>query len=177
MDKKEQAIQLRKEGMTYREISNTIPSISIDWCKRNLKGVTKGTRQNDPVLISIVEKACEQGGMTRRELISSLLSHYTQEDVEKINLSYYKQKMRKIDKKAVIRPEWMDKEHPKESNRLMMDLAHCLFERMEELADNYIEVYPNANRKSLLYEFRKMLSPNVSKFCQYNEEIALMLSQ
>ena len=32
---KQQAVLLREQGLTYKEISKLIP-VSIDWCKRNL---------------------------------------------------------------------------------------------------------------------------------------------
>jgi len=37
---KEEAIKLRKQGLTYSEISKLL-NCSLDWCKKNLKNTTK----------------------------------------------------------------------------------------------------------------------------------------
>lgn len=49
---KELAIELRRQGMPYREVSE-LSGYSIDWCKRNLKEVYQGL--NNDIKVDICE--------------------------------------------------------------------------------------------------------------------------
>lgn len=45
-DLKEQAVRLRHQGKKYKEISDIL-GVSVDWCKRSLKGIKAQPLQND----------------------------------------------------------------------------------------------------------------------------------
>lgn len=64
----ELAVQLRKQGMKYQEIANHL-GCSLDWCKRNLKGIKKyPVIQGNSILSEKETKILSQIIVIRREL-------------------------------------------------------------------------------------------------------------
>lgn len=70
MDVKEQAVALRKQGLTYAQISSSLDgALSVDWCKRNLKGV-KATDKYTRLYEQALTLSKRQEGVTDKELAS-----------------------------------------------------------------------------------------------------------
>lgn len=64
---KQKAIELREQGLTYPEIVEALGGeVSLDWCKRNLKGIKKDN--NDVEIVRrLKEKALTEEGCSTQE--------------------------------------------------------------------------------------------------------------
>lgn len=151
---KEQAVSLRKQGLTYAQISSSLNgALSVDWCKRNLKAVKpvdKYTRLYEQALTL----SKRQEGVTDKELAG--LAFEILGDVQKGDITKLKAKIKR-NKSAegnsvVVRPMWMSPDSPAKSLWSMNELAHELYENIQHLVDRYIEQYPNTDRKKALEE-------------------------
>lgn len=58
---KNKAVELRNLGHNYQEISDKV-GCSVDWCKRNLKGVTKGASLKEVIKLHEVYVAYSKEG-------------------------------------------------------------------------------------------------------------------
>ena len=155
------AIELRKQGLTYPEISNALNgAVSVDWCKRNLKQIKK--EDNDTLALEEVTKlALRPEGVTNYEIVGVLYSLYGQEKAEMIRkdkqwLTKLKKRVRTKNTKAVFRPAWIDPTNPLQSLRTMNQQAHELYENIQHLVDQFIEDNPNTNRSSAMKEMVKL---------------------
>lgn len=74
-DLKQRAIELRRKGLTYQEISSALDgAVSVDWCKRNLKGIQK-EKVSDACVLELIEKATRPEGMTVYEANAVMFKH------------------------------------------------------------------------------------------------------
>lgn len=68
MELKQKASDLRKQGLTYAQISSSLDgALSIDWCKRNLKGV-KAQDRYTLLYEQALTLSKRQEGVTDKEL-------------------------------------------------------------------------------------------------------------
>lgn len=154
-DTKQQAIVLRQQGHTYPEISQAL-SVSVDWCKRNLKGV-KVTKKVDPILSEIMELALRPEGCTNYELTGVVYKH-NQELIGKGDyMSSYKRKARSKNKNCLFRPAWISPTKAVESQQALYSLANDLYERIQEAVADYTSLFPEVeDKKSVLDELVKI---------------------
>src|SRR4030066_398208 len=76
-DIKEQATTLRQQGMTYAEISSALDGVvSVDWCKKNLKGVTK-PKPVDTCVEEIIALGLRPQGVTDYEATGIVFKYHT----------------------------------------------------------------------------------------------------
>lgn len=95
---RERALDLRKKGLTYKEISSALDgAVSVDWCKRNLKDVSTA-RDSQTIIKNIVDalvnKASSDVGCSHKEarsIAAGIIGYYPTKD----KLRYYKDLARK----------------------------------------------------------------------------------
>lgn len=133
---KDKAIALREEGKSYREISTTL-NVSIDWCKKNLKHITKGHLNND-VLDALVSLAIRPEGCSYKELSFLLAKHGISKDKKEA----YKRKAKAINPSCLFRPDWMSPNNPKESLDTLYSLAENLHERFHTAINEWHTLQP-----------------------------------
>lgn len=155
-DLKEQAIALRKKGLTYAQISSSLDgALSIDWCKRNLKGV-KATDKYTRLYEQALTLSKRQEGVTDKELASlafEILGIVEKGDITKLKAKIKRKKGSTGDDNTVlVRPAWMSPTSPAKSLWLMNELSHELYENIQYLTDRYIEEYPETDRTKALQE-------------------------
>jgi len=133
---KQKAIKLRENGCTYTQISEQL-GCSVDWCKRNLKGVKKNTTEID-ILSECMTLALSNTGITNNEIQYIITKHIPTlteyKDIEPV----YKRIKRKIqqNKQAIIRPVWMNYKTPQTSFSSVLLSVNALNERIDDEINN-----------------------------------------
>lgn len=154
MELKQKASDLRKQGLTYAQISSSLDgALSIDWCKRNLKGV-KAQDRYTLLYEQALTLSKRQEGVTDKEL--SNLAFEILGTVEKGDINRLKAKIKRKksddENSVLVRPAWMSPNSPAKSLVTMNELSHELYENIQHLVDRYIEQYPETDRKKALQE-------------------------
>lgn len=177
-DIKDKALALRKEGHSYREISNLLDNqISIDQCKRLLKGVER-PKQTDACVAEIIELGRRPSGVTDYEATGVVYKHH--EDANKNKVRYLKDKAKEVPE-VVIHSGWIDHTKPNMSHRAINAFAIHIADYLEQMVDDYMIEYPNTNKWAVRHEMLKLafsdkISPEpLSGRVYKNELLAEML--
>jgi hypothetical protein len=158
MELKQKAIDLRKQGLTYAQISSSLNgALSVDWCKRQLKNV-EYTKQEDPILLDIVALAIRPEGCTNYELTGIVLKYKPELLGQKGDyMTPYKRKARAKNKNSLFRPSWISPTKALESQQTLYSLADCLYERIQEAVEDYTSQFPEVqDKKAVLDELVKI---------------------
>lgn len=162
---KERAIALRKQGLTYAQISSTLDgAVSVDWCKRNLKGSEGGSREriNLACVAEIIKLGVRPQGVMHYEANAIIKKYYPEANDYK--LRYVRGKAKASDSNCIIHAGWIDHMKPNESHKAINAFALHLMDHIDHMVDDYMFSYPNANRWSVRYEVLKLaLDQSISK--------------
>jgi len=158
MELKDKAVTLKQEGRTYKQISEEL-GVSVDWCKRNLKGVTKTANTNECVQ-EIIALGTRPQGVTEYEANGVVFKYY--DNASKDKLRYMKNKA-KENPNCLIHSGWIDHMNPNQSHKAINAFALHLLNELEVAVDHYLELYPNSNRWSVRYEILKLSFPKISQ--------------
>ena len=170
----EKARIMRASGATYREIS-TETGVSVDWCKKNLKTVSK-PRSNDSCIQEIINLGVRPQGITDYEATGIIFKYHSDANTNKIR--YIKDKAKEIEPKCLIHSGWIDYMNPNASHKAMNAFALHLMDQVDNMVKDYIEMYPNSNKWSVRYEmlklaFSRQISPEpISSRVYKNEKLA-----
>ena len=156
------AISLRKEGKKYREIVelcaqiDATQSVTLDWCKRELKSVKKET-------IDLVEQACLDQ-ITHLALLPKGISypecrkiiaynHKLDSETSVYDLyKKYKAKVQKIEG-AFFRPSSIQPNRAAQSYKELLQYTNVLYDTIADYICDYCrdnpEVYPDSVRREL----------------------------
>lgn len=160
---KQKATLLREQGSSYQEIADEL-GCSLDWCKRNLQGISKNSKEKDAIAQAIV-LAQSTDGITNGEIRKLIYSIYPKENTEEYEefekkvISRFKVAIRKVDS-TVIRPYWMHPQNAKQSVNLMLSAVDNLYMHLESEID-YIRKtldYDESYDKSIRYALVKLLA-------------------
>lgn len=152
-----EATRLRQEGMTYKEISSALNgAISVDQCKRWLKGVT-APKQNDACVEEIIQLGRRPQGVTEYEATGVIFKHHEQASKDKIR--YLKNKA-KEDRECLIHSGWIDYMKPTESHNALNAFVLHLMDHLDQLVEDYTHLYPNSNPWSVKHEMLKLAFSN-----------------
>lgn len=150
---REKAVELRKQGKTYKEIVQLLDgAVSLDWCKRNLKGVLK-KEDNSACIAELELLASRPEGITEYEATGIIFKHFENATPNKVR---YIKRVIKENPKLLIRPDWSDAEQPTESYRSIMALSIHLADEIEWLVQDFMNRYPNANPWAVKHEILKL---------------------
>lgn len=153
LSRKQEAEDLRRRGHTYKEIVQLLDgAVSIDWCKRNLKGL-KQKEDNTACIQEVKELAIRPEGVSEYEATGVIYKHFENASVNKVR---YIKRMIKKDPTCLIRPDWMDTHHPTESFKSIMALSVHLADEINCLVDDFMGRYPRANPWSVKHEILKL---------------------
>ena len=134
------ALKLREDGKTYKEIADEL-DCSVDWCKRNLQGHCKHTKEK-PSVEKLTKRAKLKHGITSGEIKMEVRKLYpndfSKEDKENEikHINRFKVKVRK-DKDSIIRPYWLVPENAQDIFHLLL---RKLQERDEQLQEDIDEI-------------------------------------
>jgi len=162
MSEAEKAIELRKQGMKYKEISEQL-GVSLDWCKRNLKSVKK----DSDVLIEacvneLVSKATKPEGLTVYEANAIIFKHHKEKQLSKDQIRSIRDKASNQNSDCVFRPPWVDATAPTKSYKSMMAYTSYMVDEMDNVVRWYCESHHTVNPHSVRYEILKHLFPKIS---------------
>lgn len=177
-DVKAEAVRLREKGHTYKEISSLLNGgVSVDWCKRNLKGV-KAKDQQTVLFEKALILSQRKQGVTDKEL--QQLAKDTLDTIQEGDIVKLKAKIRRNNGKkgeqTLIRPAWMCGENPAKSLWAINEAAHSLYEHLEYLAESYVERYPGTDKYQAMREMVYLginwtCYQGIEKRTQYNYSI------
>ena len=158
---RQQAISLREQGMTYKQIVEQLPELSLDWCKRNLKDV-KHTGNMDACIQELIDKSCVPEGMTIFQANGIILRHFPElkkEDEKR----YIREKAKKANPKCLFRAGWVSVEEPNKSFQTLCALAIDLADILDDYAEQYVQRYPDADKRDVSTELHALIRPFKSR--------------
>lgn len=177
---KQQAIELRQQGKTYPEISSALDgAVSVDWCKKNLKGVVILKQREtlyDLCLVELISLATRPEGCSDTEARDVVLKHHPEASYEKI--CYLKKRSKALNSGCLYRPDWIDPSSPKESHEAINAYAIHLMDEIDNLVSSYLQSFPQSSEWAVKYELLKLTCPSLissqplSKRIVRNESVA-----
>ena len=159
---KAEATRLRQLGHTYKEISQLLDgAVSVDWGKKNLRGVKTPAVEDDQCLLDVIELAIRPEGVSVYEANGVIIRHSKAAGVE-----VSKEQMRQIRDKAktrntecLFRPAWVSTEKPTESYKAFCSYLLHLQDEMDNIIRWYCDSFPEAQQSSVRYEILEYLKP------------------
>lgn len=185
---KKQAIKLREQGMTYPQIVETLSGeLSLDQCKYLLKGIKKKDEASE-LLDSVITLAKRPEGCTNAEVRQVVINVYGSEAEELLKDSLYisnikrKAKARKGSEDVLFRPQWMKPDEAFMSLNEINTMAHCIFERLQEMAQEYCYEMDVPHKDSVIKEVVKLannwsMPESLNSRVDRNRETAIRLSE
>lgn len=183
MDVKERAVELRLQGKTYKEIADILDGVSVDWCKRNLKGLKpKAQGVSEEALQEVINLAIRPEGCTNYELNAVLFKYFEKGELKGDYMQGYKRRAKYRNSDCVFRPGWISKTLPKHSQTLLYSMASDLFERFQEAVADYTDTFPDTDKKAVLMELVKIsnghLNPEgLEKRLERNNDVVFALEE
>jgi hypothetical protein len=148
-----QAKALRSQGLSYQQIVEKMDGqVTLDQCKKNLKGVNK-PKQNDACVSEIIALGLRPEGVTEYEATGVVFKHHPNASKDKVR--YAKKKARE-NKECLIHSGWIDHMKPTESHKSMNAYVLHLMDQLDLLVEDYMYSYPNSNKWSVKYEMLKL---------------------
>lgn len=185
---KKQAIRLRESGLTYPQIVETLSGeLTLDQCKYMLKGIKKlDTTSN--MIEDVIKMAKRPEGCTNTEIRQIVLDTQGKEAKELLKDSLYisnikkKAKARKGSEDVLFRPQWMKPDEAFMSLNEVNSMAHCIFERLQEMAQEYCYEMDVQHKDSVIKEVVKLannwsMPESLNSRLDRNREIATKLSE
>lgn len=159
LELKEKAISLRKEGMTYPEISSALDgALSVDWLKRNLKGVSKGDKQ-DSCLEELIQLATRPEGVSVYEANGVIMKHNKENPLSKDQIRYIRTRAKARNPACLFRPAWMSTTAPTASFQSFCAYILHMQDEIDNLVRWYCDSYPDTNPEAVKYELIEYLKP------------------
>ncbi len=161
-DVKQKAEDLRRKGLTYKEISSALDgAVSVDWCKRNLKAVQK-EKITDACIEELIKEATKPEGISVYEANAIIYKHNQHKALSKDAVSNLRKKAKRTNEDCVFRPAWLDPVKPQESYKTMFAYIDHLINEVENVVRWYCDTYPLTNPSAVRYELTKYLFPKIS---------------
>ena len=162
MELKQKAEDLRRKGLTYKEISSALDgAVSVDWCKRNLKAVQK-EKITDACIEELIKEATKPEGISVYEANAIIYKHNQHKALSKDAVSNLRKKAKRTNEDCVFRPAWLDPIKPQESYKTMFAYIDHLIDEVENVVRWYCDTYPLTNPSAVRYELTKYLFPKIS---------------
>lgn len=163
MDVKTEAIRLREEGNTYKQISQLLNGdVSVDWCKRNLKQVKTPVIEDSQALLDVVELATRPEGVSVYEANGIIIQHSKASGVEvsKEQMRQIRDKAKTRDANCLFRPAWVSTEKPTESYKAFCAYLLHLQDEVDNITRWYCDSFPETQQSSVRYELLEYLKPS-----------------
>lgn len=159
MDVKAEAVRLREKGHTYKEISSLLDGgVSVDWCKRNLKGV-KIPEVEDKALVAVIELATRPEGVSVYEA-NGVIMKLSDKKKTAAQMKYIRDKAKAQNPNCLFRQEWMSTTKPMDSYKSFCAYIIHMQDELDNLVRWYCDSYPEANPNSVKYEMLEYLKPS-----------------
>ncbi len=157
---KEQATLLRQQGLTYPQISEHLNgALSVDWLKRNMKGVTKGV-QEDECITKLLQLATRPEGVSVYEANGVIMNHNKDKQLSKDQIRYIRTKAKNKDSSCLFRPDWVSTVTPAASFQSFCAYVIHMQDEIDHLVQHYCDTYPDTKPSSVKYELLSYLKPD-----------------
>lgn len=185
---KQKAIELREQGYTYPQIVEMLSgALSLDQCKYWLKGI-KRKDQAHGLADKVTLLAKRPEGCTNAEIRQLVIEVYGSEAEELLKDSLYisnikrKVKARKGSEDVLFRPQWMKPDEAFMCVNEVNSMAHCIFERLQEMAQEYCQEMDVTHKDSVIKEVVKLannwsMPESLNSRLERNRETAVKLSE
>ena len=161
---KEQATILRRQGLTYPQISEHLNgALSVDWLKRNLRGVAKGEAE-DKCLTSLIQLATRPEGVSVYEANGVIMNHNKDKKLSKDQLRYIRNKAKAKDSHSLFRPDWVSTSSPNDSFQAFCAYVLHMQDEVDNLVRWYCDTFPDTSASSVKYELLEYLKPESKVF-------------
>lgn len=158
-DIKEQATLLRKKGLTYQQISSALNgAVSVDWCKKKLKGVLK-PEQDDACLNELIQLATRPEGVSVYEANGVIMKHNKDKQLTKDQIRYIRTKAKAKNPDCLFRPDWVSTTNPQDSYKAFCAYVLHMQDEVDNLVRWYCETFPDTKESSVKYELLEYLKP------------------
>lgn len=143
---RKQAIHMRSEGATYKDIVTTLSSegVTENWCKKNL-GTVVVFDTHYFLMEQLAPLAIRPEGVSRMEYRTQIKLAHGIPFGEPIPESIEKKTRRALPENAFIRPDWMEPEAARASQNELVQGATILSDRLEELVAEFCHNHPAAS--------------------------------
>lgn len=159
---KQKATELRLEGKTYKQISEHLDgALSVDWCKRNLKGVGK-EKMSDACVEELVLKATRPEGVSIYEANAIIYKHNKGKRLSSDDTKKIRKKAMYADSNCLFRPAWIDATKPVESYKSLLAYVDHILDEIDYVTRQYCDTYPTVNYNAVRYEVMKYTFPKIS---------------
>ena len=158
-DLKAEATRLRQLGHTYPEISQLLNgAVSVDWCKKSLKGVVKGDKDTDCIK-ELLELATRPEGVSVYEANGVIMKHNEGNMLTTDQLRYKRNKVKALDKSSMFRPDWVSTKQPSNSYQSFCAYVLHMQDEIDNLVRWYCDTYPDTKPNAVKYELLEYLKP------------------
>lgn len=154
---KEKAAQLRQQGFSYKEIASFLKCSEI-WCKTNLKGVPKGSKE-DQLKMTCTNIAKQPEGVDNYTLIGEIIKvfpeHFKDNSLTDEGLLLLKRIKHHIKKEegTLIRPTWLKPHHADDLFTSIIKIVDNLDRRVdEEIMEVISRVNPGKESIASMYK-------------------------
>ena len=156
---KEQAILLRQQGLTYPQISEHLNgALSVDWLKRNMKGVAKGQAE-DECLTAVVKLATRPEGVSVYEANGVIMNHNKDKQLTKDQIRYIRSKAKAKNNQCLFRPDWVSTKSPNDSFQAFCAYVLHMQDEVDNLVRWYCDTFPDTKPVAVKYELLEYLKP------------------
>lgn len=163
-DLKAQASRLRQQGMTYPQIVSALDgAVSVDWCKRNLKGLSKGHTEKEHsdelMLKELIQLATRKEGVSVYEANGVIMKH-SKARLTSVQISNIRAKAKRRNPECLFRPDWVSLEHPSDSYQSLCAYVLHLQDEVDNIVRWYCDTYPEVSPHSVKWELLEHLKPS-----------------
>ena len=159
---REKAISLRQQGMTYPQIVSALDgAVSVDWCKRNLKGLSKGSTEeghsDELMLKELIQLATRKEGVSVYEANGVIMKH-SKARLTSVHISNIRAKAKRRNPECLFRPDWVSLEHPSDSYQSLCAYVLHLQDEVDNIVRWYCDTYPEVSPHSVKWELLSTLN-------------------
>lgn len=153
-DVKAEAIRLRENGHTYKQISQLVNgALSVDQCKRLLKDVVVNS-DDKKCLEELIALASRPQGLTNYQAAGVVYKFF--EDATDGKVKYMKDKAKKQAPNCLFHAGWIDPSKAVDSHKSLCALVLHISDEVDSLVEDYLFRYPSADRWAVKNEILKL---------------------
>lgn len=153
----EKAKSLRREGFTYKQISEHLDgALSVDWLKKNIKGVQKGDVQEDCIK-ELIGLATRKEGVSVYEANGVIMKHNKDKKLTPDQMRYIRNKAKVRDNSCFFRPDWISTISPSQSFQAFCAYVLHMQDEVDNLVRWYCDSFPDTTPSSVKYEMLEYL--------------------
>lgn len=154
---RQKAVALRKQGLTYKQISEHLDgALSVDWLKKNIKGVQKGDVQ-EGCINELVNLATRKEGVSVYEANGVIMKHNKDKKLTPDQMRYIRNKAKVRDSNCFFRPDWISTTSPSQSFQAFCAYVLHMQDEVDNLVRWYCDSFPDTTPSSVKYEMLEYL--------------------